>query len=228
MRKAATAHHKVVAQAGSHRALWIGGIAVTALGAAGLAYYLTSRGSSSTPTPALPPAPATTVQTTLTQGHRYTVVFTCPSSTSQPTISGLNGAQIVSTTPSGNGGTIVFDYLGATGSYPITASGCTVNVTDNGVSPLPATGDIYASLSPTQQAAVQQALYAYVSGNPNCPSVLTSGASSLAQQGITSASTLSQATLRQIAVDCYQQANNVGQTPGAGVLDLPTYTALMV
>jgi hypothetical protein len=93
---------------------------------------------------------------------------------------------------------------------------------------LPQTGDVYASLSSAQQTAVQNALYAYiVQGYGNCPNVFPNGMNDIISQGITSASTLSQATLRQIAVDCYQQANNVGQTIGAGTLDVQTYQKLM-
>jgi hypothetical protein len=233
MHKAATAHHKVFAKAGNHRAVWIGGLALVGAGAAGFAIYLTTRKSSSSPAnPALPPGPpgppgppapaGQMVNVTLSQGHRYTLTMTCPSTTSTPQMTGIKGIQIVSATPlaSGGGGTIVFDYLGPTGTYPINPSGCTINVADNGVSPLPATGDIYSSLSAIQQGSVQAALYDYISGTPNCPTIMTSAAS----QGITSAAQLADAGDRAYAVECWQSANGMTAT---GVFDLATYTALM-
>jgi len=209
-------------------AVWLGALALAGVAAVGTAVYLSEKKSSSTPTP-LPPGPNGQVTATLVQGHRYTVSFTCPSSTSNPSISGITGVSLVSTTPAPNGGVIVFDYTGASGSYPIAAAGCTVSIADNGVSPapnLPTTGDVYSALSSAQQSAVQSALYAYVSQSPSpCPTVSLTG--------INGASDLADAGNRSIAVDCFQTGYNIkngtqlGAANGSGVLDAATYTAIV-
>jgi len=94
-------------------------------------------------------------------------------------------------------------------------------------SALPQTGDVYASLSAAQQAAVQGALYAYITQQAACPTVFAQGRAQVTSQGINSASDLSDPTNRQIAVDCFQQSQNVGQLIGAGTLDVQTYQKLM-
>jgi hypothetical protein len=207
-------------------AVWLGALALAGVAAVGTAVYFSEKKSAPTP---LPPGPNGQVTATLTQGHRYTVSFTCPSATSNPQISGITGVSLVSTTPAPNGGVIVFDYTGASGSYPIAAAGCSVSIADNGVSPtpsLPSTGDVYSSLSSAQQSALQSALYAYVSQTPSpCPTVSLTG--------INGASDLSDAGNRSSAVDCFQTGYNaksgtqLGAANGPGVLDAATYMALM-
>jgi hypothetical protein len=92
---------------------------------------------------------------------------------------------------------------------------------------LPTTGDVYFSLTPAQQVAVQAALYSYIIKPGACAMVFAQGQAQVASQGINSAADLSDPTNRQMAVDCYQQSQNVGQVIGAGVLDLETYRKLM-
>ena len=115
----------------TERALWVGG---AALGAAGIvtAVVLATRKT----TPAVVPTPVQPTTTLLTQGHWYTASFTCPS-TITPAITGIVGVNVVGGAASSNGGTVVFDYSGPTGSYPITLSGCVVSVVDNGPTPAP-------------------------------------------------------------------------------------------
>ena len=78
-----------------------------------------------------------TTNVTLTQGHRYRISFQCSSSGAAPSISALSGVTVVATDPMGNGGSIIVDYAGTTGSYPINNSGCSITVTDMGPSPGP-------------------------------------------------------------------------------------------
>lgn len=93
---------------------------------------------------------------------------------------------------------------------------------------LPTTGDVYSSLSTAQQSQVNAALYAYVvQGYGSCPSVFPNGMADVASNGITGAASLSNAGNRSLAVDCYQQANSLSASSGAGVLDLSTYRSLM-
>lgn len=87
-----------------------------------------------------PAAPAGTSMVTLTQGHRYRISFQCSSSNAAPQISALSGVNVVATDPMGNGGSIIVDYAGTTGSYPINNSGCSITVTDMGPSPAPVSG----------------------------------------------------------------------------------------
>jgi hypothetical protein len=94
------------------------------------------------------------------------------------------------------------------------------------VSTLPTTGDVYGSLSAAQQNAVQMRLYAYIMQQAACPTVFAQGTAQVQSQGIMSASDLSDSTNRQMAVDCFQQSQNVGQLIGAGVLDVQTYQKL--
>jgi len=94
-------------------------------------------------------------------------------------------------------------------------------------SALPQTGDVYNSLSAAQQSAVLTALYSYIIKPGACPTVFAQGQAQVTSQGINSASDLTDPTNRQIAVDCFQQGQNVGQTIGAGVLDVQTYQKLM-
>jgi hypothetical protein len=98
-----------------------------------------------------------------------------------------------------------------------------------GVSPstLPQTGDVFQSLTPAQQAAVQQSLYSYITESPSlCPTVLQ--AADIAADGITSGASLAYGGSNyQAAVNCFQNGSSVGQTPGAGELDVQTYSQLM-
>lgn len=70
----------------------------------------------------------------LTQGRRYSIAFTCPSATASPSITALSGITLVGSTPNsnGSGGTIVVDYTGTSGTYPVVTSGCSITVTDVG------------------------------------------------------------------------------------------------
>lgn len=95
-------------------------------------------------------------------------------------------------------------------------------------SQLPTSGDVYSSLSAAQQSQVNAALYAYiVQGYGSCPGVFPNGMADVTSNGITGASSLSNAGNRSLAVDCYQQANSLSASSGAGVLDLSTYRSLM-
>jgi len=87
---------------------------------------------------------------------------------------------------------------------------------------------VYSSLSAAQQSQVNAALYAYiVQGYGSCPGVFPNGMADVTSNGITGASSLSNAGNRSLAVDCYQQANSLSASSGAGVLDLSTYRSLM-
>ena len=97
-----------------------------------------------------------------------------------------------------------------------------------------ASADVYATLSPAQQQAVQAALYSFIVQTGACPNVFTgSGTSTPSGQGINSPADLADPSNRGIAVDCFQQGYNatnsttLGAVNGAGVLDAQTYTALM-
>jgi hypothetical protein len=194
----------------------MGALALAGVAAVGTAVYFTEKKASASP--ALPVGPSPSGQTTanLISGHRYTATFVCPSSISTPTISGITGVSLVSTTQSANGGVVVFDYTGASGSYPIAGAGCTVAVIDNGVSPtpaqnLPTTGDVFSALTSAQQSTVLAALVPYEGANDV---------------------DLTQASNRAVAVANFQQqydaANpNVAQLSQGGVLDAATYNALI-
>lgn len=80
--------------------------------------------------------------------------------------------------------------------------------------------DVYSQLNANQQAAVQQALFAFITGNA-CTSVLPSGPSGA---GISAATDLADPTKRQQAVSCFQAASNITNT---GNLDGFTLTSLM-
>ena len=131
----------------TERAAWILGAAAAAA-AVVTGVVLATRSSS----PATPGAPA---MTTLTTGHWYTVVFSCPSVGAAPKIANITGVNLVSATPSANGGTIVFDYGGTSGSYALDSGGCAITVTDNGLSPGPV-----AVKNPNPPAQSQPALQA--------------------------------------------------------------------
>ncbi len=100
------------------------------------------------------------------QDHRYTVTFTCPSSISAPTITGIAGVNLVSTQASANGGVVVFDYTGATGSYPIAGAGCSVSVVDNGVSPTTPTLNVSGPFTPVANGAQLTAGATYLESVP--------------------------------------------------------------
>src|SRR5579864_2402426 len=79
--------------------------------------------------------------------------------------------------------------------------------------------DVYDTLSADNQAVVRLRLYDFVQSN-------ASGCSFVDLSTITSADSLSDSGNRALAVDCFQTVNHVGGQ-GAGVLDAPTYQALM-
>jgi hypothetical protein len=82
-------------------------------------------------------APSGTQYVSLVQGHRFSLTFGCPTTAATPKISALSGVNVVSTSPnaSGTGGTIVFDYVGTTGSYPVVTAGCSITLVDDGPTP---------------------------------------------------------------------------------------------
>ncbi len=77
--------------------------------------------------------------------------------------------------------------------------------------------DLYASLTPAQQATFRSKLYSVLEPS-GCPNVDVSS--------VTSADTLTDAGNRGIAIDCVQQRLKVGSS-GPGVLDQATYSAIM-
>jgi hypothetical protein len=104
---------------------WGGGVVVAILVGVGIYEETKSKPSA---------APSGVQNVVLTQDHYYTIAFTCPSAGAQPKIAALAGVTLISSTPSANGGTIVIQYTGASGTYPVTTSGCSIVVTDNGTS----------------------------------------------------------------------------------------------
>lgn len=109
-----------------------------------------------------------TTTANLVQGHYYTIAFTCPSTTSTPSIAALAGVTLVSQAPNGagTGGSIVIYYTGTSGSYPITNNGCSITVTDNGTAapPPPVSGTLQNQAGLPANAAGPYTLQAPTAG----------------------------------------------------------------